>query len=617
MSTRSRLKVAAAAKTVSPAVVAPPVTSSSAVVAPPAPAAPALAGPTAVEKKAAVFKSHARVILLAPPNEQSRAFKEALIFMRDLVCEAAASAGLAYAGVLIRLELLPRLARVAAQNSDPVCVLNALWTLSNVASGTVTDTTAVCEADAIPAAIQHVTAMDADIDIVVPESSWPQAKRFPEPAPCGADGDADRVSVEPVLSATSSACAASAAGVAAAACAWLPAADAGSATRTAAGWLAEMPSARPAHNRLSFSSMPRTTKPGNLVPSSDTTPGDVTVQCLWLLGNVAGEGGRFQEAVLAAEAAAKMASLLEGLLGQLHALAASPVLAERLAAAQAAGLGPDLDGGPPFVPLQPRVHMCLRKVAWVSSNLTKKVPPAAFQMLKPLLAQLGRLLTSADQEMVSDTLWCMAFASDRDVVSASSLRHPRVAGLTAASARPSEIAARVCFASHPHAPYALLRTALEVAPPPRLPCRAAVRPCYASLASPLPSRRFFPQFIAHLPIQPLPEGLCNPLFAPYHASGLSLPKVLALLLHRVASTDPKRPEPVRTNCRGRVGVCECTAFSHCLGPVADPIIHVLGNLATGDAKINELLTAAGVPVGWISERKLRCPSFLPRSHTVP
>jgi hypothetical protein len=401
-----------------------------------------------------VFKSHAKVILRAPPNEQSRAFKEALIFMRDLVCEAAASAGLAYAGVLIRLDLLPRLARVAAQNSDPVCVLNALWTLSNVASGTVADTTAVCEADAIPAAIQHVTAMDADIDIVVPESSWPQAKRFPEPAPCGADGDGERLSGAPAAAATPDACYSDAADVAAAACAWLPEADAGlSTTRAAAGWLARVPSVRPARNHLSFSSMPRTTKPGNLVQTSDTTPGDVTVQCLWLLGNVAGEGGRFQEAVLAAEAAAKMASLLEGLLGQLHALAASPVLAERLAAAQAAGGGPDLDGGPPFVPLQPRVHMCLRKVAWVSSNLTKKVPPAAFQMLKPLLAQLGRLLTSVDQEMVSDTLWCMAFASDRDVVSDFPLNTASRRADCCES--PETAAAR--FALHPRAPCGLLR----------------------------------------------------------------------------------------------------------------------------------------------------------------
>jgi hypothetical protein len=131
-----------------------------------------------------------------------------------------------------------------------------------------------------------------------------------------------------------------------------------------------------------------------------------------------------------------------------------------------------------------------------------------------------------------------------------------------------------------------------------------------------------PQFIAHLPIQPLPDGLCNPLFAPYHATGLSLPKVLALLLHRVASMDSKRPEPVRTNCRGRVGVCECTAFSHCLGPVVDPIIHVLGNLATGDVKINELLTAAGVPVGCMG-LFFRAPAgmvardiFPPFSHTA-
>jgi len=99
---------------------------------------------------------------------------------------------------------------------------------------------------------------------------------------------------------------------------------------------------------------------------------DVREQAVWALGNIAGDSPRCRDAVL-------MTAALQGLLGQLHA--------------------------------HSKVSM-LRNATWTLSNFCRGKPQPPFEQVRPALPALAQLITSTDDEVLTDACWALSYLSD-------------------------------------------------------------------------------------------------------------------------------------------------------------------------------------------------------------
>jgi len=99
---------------------------------------------------------------------------------------------------------------------------------------------------------------------------------------------------------------------------------------------------------------------------------DVREQAVWALGNIAGDSPKCRDLVL-------------------NSNAMNPLLAQ---------LNP-----------QAKVTM-LRNATWTLSNYCRGKPQPAFEQVKPALPVLAQLVTSIDEDVLTDALWALSYLSD-------------------------------------------------------------------------------------------------------------------------------------------------------------------------------------------------------------
>jgi HEAT repeat protein len=99
---------------------------------------------------------------------------------------------------------------------------------------------------------------------------------------------------------------------------------------------------------------------------------DVREQAVWALGNIAGDSPRCRDTVLTSNA-------LMPLLGQLNA--------------------------------QSKLTM-LRNSTWTLSNFCRGKPQPHFDLVRPALPALAQLVTSTDEEVLTDACWALSYLSD-------------------------------------------------------------------------------------------------------------------------------------------------------------------------------------------------------------
>ena len=111
-----------------------------------------------------------------------------------------------------------------------------------------------------------------------------------------------------------------------------------------------------------------------LVALMSSANADVREQCIWCLGNIAGDSAEYRDVVLAAGA-------LEPLL---------------------ANLG------------QPASTSLLRNATWSLSNLCRGKPHPSLERMAPAVPALVHLCASADADTVMDACWALSYLSDGD-----------------------------------------------------------------------------------------------------------------------------------------------------------------------------------------------------------
>ena len=109
--------------------------------------------------------------------------------------------------------------------------------------------------------------------------------------------------------------------------------------------------------------------------------GELLIQVVWALGNIAGDGPRHRDAVLAGHVVDPLLSIMR----------------KRLALREQAG---------------PSDLSCLRNATWTISNLFRGVPHPPREALGDALPVLAELLGPHDDEVLTDASWALSYASD-------------------------------------------------------------------------------------------------------------------------------------------------------------------------------------------------------------
>jgi len=112
---------------------------------------------------------------------------------------------------------------------------------------------------------------------------------------------------------------------------------------------------------------------GPLVLLLKSPNADVREQCLWCLGNVAGDGAELRNLVLGTPGA------IEALLLNIQ---------------------------------HPANISMLRNATWTLSNFCRGKPQSALESIRPVLPALAKLVQCSDHEVVSDASWALSYVSD-------------------------------------------------------------------------------------------------------------------------------------------------------------------------------------------------------------
>jgi len=116
---------------------------------------------------------------------------------------------------------------------------------------------------------------------------------------------------------------------------------------------------------------------------------DLQDQCVWGIGNIAGDSVQMRDAVLAGGAMRPLVALL-----QPHE--------------------PNEDGNENIIQSAIAPLSMVRNGTWALSNLCRHKPPPNLEALVPALEVLPQLLTNSDQEVLADACWAVSYLADGD-----------------------------------------------------------------------------------------------------------------------------------------------------------------------------------------------------------
>jgi len=149
---------------------------------------------------------------------------------------------------------------------------------------------------------------------------------------------------------------------------------------------------------------------------------DICEQCVWLLGNVAGDGPHSRDLIWSLGGGAAIAALMDALIRRLWvletgldkevvvgALAGRPIPVAALSAAAATAAA----GSPVW--LHHRIQVLLRNLAWSASNLVRgKGPRLAAGNAMHMLQPVAMLATADDKDTCTDALWALSYITEQD-----------------------------------------------------------------------------------------------------------------------------------------------------------------------------------------------------------